>query len=79
MSVWSGILIAVLVIVVVLAVVAGWWMARRYRSARLRERFGPDYDRIIELTPKAWRLRSDPDDLADIDNDRQRRRAHDHA
>lgn len=47
MSDWSGFLIAVLVIVVVLAVVAGWWMARRNRSARLREQFGPEYDRTV--------------------------------
>src|ERR1700749_787405 len=47
MSDLSRILIAVLVIVVVLAVVAGWWMGRRNQSARLRERFGPEYDRTV--------------------------------
>jgi hypothetical protein len=38
MSAGSGILIAVLVILVVLGVVVGWWMARRYRSARQWEK-----------------------------------------
>jgi hypothetical protein len=47
MSVGSGILIAVLVLVVVVGVVAGWWMGRRARSARLRARFGPEYDRTV--------------------------------
>jgi hypothetical protein len=42
-TVW--IVIAVLVLVVV--AVAGWSVARRRRSARLKEHFGPEYDRTV--------------------------------
>jgi hypothetical protein len=45
MSQWAWILIAVLVIVVI-GVVA-WSLSRRRKSARLRERFGPEYDRTV--------------------------------
>ena len=45
MSEWAWILIAVLVIVV-LGIVA-WSLSRRRRSARLREHFGPEYDRTV--------------------------------
>jgi hypothetical protein len=48
MSQSAGILIAVLVIVVVAAVVIGWALARRNRSARLREHFGQEYDRALD-------------------------------
>lgn len=42
---WSWILIAVVVVVVVGLV--GWSLSRRRRSARLKERFGPEYDRTV--------------------------------
>jgi hypothetical protein len=45
MSQWAWILIAVLVIVVI-GVVA-WSVSRRRKSARLREHFGPEYDRTV--------------------------------
>ena len=45
MSEWIWIVIAVLVIVVI-AVVA-WSMSRRKRSERLREHFGPEYERTV--------------------------------
>jgi len=45
MSQWIWVLIAVL-IVVVLAVVA-WSLSRRKRSARLKEHFGPEYERAV--------------------------------
>jgi hypothetical protein len=45
MSEWVWVLIAVLVLVVV--AVAGWSVARRRRSARLKEHFGPEYDRTV--------------------------------
>jgi len=45
MSEWAWILIAVLVIVV-LGIVA-WSLSRRRRSARLKEHFGPEYDRTV--------------------------------
>ena len=47
MSEWSWILIAVLLAVVVVAIAVGWSMGRRSRSARLKERFGPEYDRAV--------------------------------
>ncbi|HEV7853049.1 MAG TPA: hypothetical protein VGP27_17095 [Mycobacterium sp.] len=45
MSEWVWVLIAVLVLVVV--AVAGWSVARRRRSERLKEHFGPEYDRTV--------------------------------
>jgi hypothetical protein len=45
MSEWVWVLIAVLVLVVV--GVVGWSVARRRRSARLKEHFGPEYDRTV--------------------------------
>jgi hypothetical protein len=44
---WSWILIAVLIIVAVVAVVVGLSMSRRKKSAQLKERFGPEYDRTV--------------------------------
>jgi hypothetical protein len=66
MAAWAWILI----VVVVAAVVAGAaWMAwQRRRSAELRERFGPEYDRAI--TERGGRRRGESD-LAE----RQRRRS----
>ena len=45
MSQWIWVLIAVLVLIV-LAVV-GWSLSRRRRSARLKEHFGPEYERTV--------------------------------
>lgn len=45
MSQWIWVFIAVLVLVV-LAVV-GWSVSRRRRSARLKEHFGPEYERTV--------------------------------
>jgi hypothetical protein len=42
---WSWILIAVLVVVVL--GVAAWLLSRQRRSARLKEHFGPEYDRTV--------------------------------
>jgi hypothetical protein len=47
MSAWSWIFIAVLVVVIALAIVVGLSLARRKRSARLKEQFGPEYDRTV--------------------------------
>lgn len=47
MSEWSWIFIAALVVVVVLAIVVGLLMGRRRRSVRLKEQFGPEYDRTV--------------------------------
>src|ERR687898_2746252 len=46
MPVWAWILIVV-VVLVVLAVIA-WVGARQRRSQRLRERYGPEYERTLE-------------------------------
>jgi hypothetical protein len=51
MSVWGWVLIAVLV-VVVLGVIA-WSIGRQRRSARLKEHFGPEYDRAVEERGKS--------------------------
>ena len=44
METWQ--IIAVCVGIVILAVV-GWWVYERNRSRRLKERFGPEYDRRV--------------------------------
>jgi hypothetical protein len=49
------IVIAVVVVVIVLAVIVGASLAKRKRSERLKEHFGPEYERTVSLTgePKA--------------------------
>jgi hypothetical protein len=47
MSEWLWVLIAIVVVVAVIAVVAGMFISRRRRSARLQEHFGPEYDRTV--------------------------------
>jgi hypothetical protein len=47
MSEWSWIFIAVLAVVAILAIVVGLLVSRRRRSARLKEQFGPEYDRTV--------------------------------
>ncbi len=45
MSEWLWVVIAVLVVVAV--VVVGWSLSQRRRSARLKEHFGPEYERTV--------------------------------
>jgi hypothetical protein len=45
MSEWSWIVIAVLVLVVL--GIGGWLLSRQRRSARLKEHFGPEYERTV--------------------------------
>jgi protein-S-isoprenylcysteine O-methyltransferase Ste14 len=42
----TGIIVAVIVVIVVVAAVAA--VAAQTRRRRLRERFGPEYDRVVE-------------------------------
>ena len=42
---WVWVLIAVLVVVAV--IVVGWSLSRRRRSTRLKEHFGPEYERTV--------------------------------
>jgi hypothetical protein len=44
MDTWLWVVIAVVVVLVAIAVWAAW---KRQRTARLHERFGPEYDRVI--------------------------------
>jgi len=48
MPAWGWVLVA-LAVVAAVAVVA-WQTLRKRRSARLRDRFGPEYDRVAEVT-----------------------------
>ncbi len=48
MSQTSWVLVAVLVVIVILAVAIGWALGRRNRSARLRKRFGPEYEHTVD-------------------------------
>ncbi len=45
---WLPIAIVVVVVLVILAVL--WGVLQRRRRARLRERFGPEYDHVVEET-----------------------------
>jgi predicted nucleic acid-binding protein len=47
MPVWGWILIAAAVVIVALAVVVVIRLANRRRTERLKERFGPEYDRTV--------------------------------
>jgi hypothetical protein len=47
MSEMSWVVIAIVVIVAVVAIIAGIAISRRRRSARLKEHFGPEYDRTV--------------------------------
>ena len=49
MPTWSWIVIAVVVlIIVVLALIAGASMMRKKRSDRLKDQFGPEYERAVD-------------------------------
>jgi hypothetical protein len=47
MPVWGWILIAAIVVIIALAIVFGWPALKRRRSERLREKFGPEYERTL--------------------------------
>ena len=47
MPVWGWILIAVAVAAIAVVLVATFSMSRRKRTDRLRERFGPEYERTV--------------------------------
>lgn len=47
MSEWLWIVIGLVAVVVVVAVIVGWSVNRGRRSAQLKERFGPEYDRTV--------------------------------
>ena len=47
MSAWVWIVIAAVVVVAVVLAL-GWWRSRGRRTERLREGFGPEYDRTVE-------------------------------
>ena len=51
MPTWGWILIAVLAVIAVLAIIVAVWatFARR-RSQRLKEHFGPEYERLVGKT-----------------------------
>ena len=40
-------LVIIAVVVVAAIAVLGWWYSRRRRTQHLRERFGPEYDRVV--------------------------------
>lgn len=47
MPVWGWILVAAIVVLVAVAIVAGIAVNRRHRTASLKERFGPEYERTV--------------------------------
>ena len=53
---WGWVLIVVAVLLVLLIV---WWIVRRRRSERLRERFGPEYDRTLADAGKRRRAEAE--------------------
>ena len=40
-------LIIVAVVIIAILIAAAWWYSMRQRSERLRERFGPEYERTV--------------------------------
>jgi hypothetical protein len=56
MDAWVWIVIAVVLILLVGAI--AWAVARERRTTRLREQFGPEYDRTVGLTEAAARPRA---------------------
>ncbi|MDP8959334.1 MAG: hypothetical protein M3N51_09100 [Actinomycetota bacterium] len=44
----TPVLIAIVVVVALVAALLGWGMGRRRRSSGLKDRFGPEYDRVVE-------------------------------
>jgi hypothetical protein len=51
--------IALIVLVVVVLVGVWTWIAARRRSERLQERFGPEYDRMVETTGDRRRVEAE--------------------
>jgi hypothetical protein len=49
MEISAAVIVAVVVVLALIAV-AGWLFARRRRTERLRDRFGPEYDRVVRNT-----------------------------
>jgi FtsZ-interacting cell division protein ZipA len=47
MPVWEWISIAAVVVIVAVVIVAAIWASRRTRTKRLKERFGPEYERTV--------------------------------
>ena len=68
MDTWVWIVIAVAA-VVVLAVLAAWLAARRRRTGRLQEQFGPEYERTVEESGARRRAE------AELEERRERRAA----
>jgi len=52
------IIVAIIVLVAIVAGVA-WWAGQRRRTDRLKERFGPEYERAVESTDDRRRAESD--------------------
>jgi hypothetical protein len=47
MPIWGWVLIAAIVVVIAVALAAAIWVSRRKRTERLKERFGPEYERTV--------------------------------
>jgi hypothetical protein len=52
------IIVAIVVLVAIVAAVA-WWAGQRRRTDRLRERFGPEYERTVDVTDDRRRAESE--------------------
>jgi hypothetical protein len=44
----SFVVIAAVAIIVIVAAVGAWWYSRQRRRARLRQQFGPEYERAVD-------------------------------
>src|SRR5215213_8391846 len=53
------IVIVVAVLGIVLILIAGYQMARMRRTAQLRERYGPEYDRAVDLADSQHQAESE--------------------
>lgn len=46
----NTLLIGIVVVAALAALAVAWWYSQRQRRARLRQRFGPEYDRAVQET-----------------------------
>jgi hypothetical protein len=75
-------LVWIIIALVVVAVAAVWWVGMRRRSARLREQFGPEYERTVsraespaqaEAELEARELRRTKLDIRSLDSEERER------
>jgi hypothetical protein len=52
-------MIVAIVVLIAIVAVAAWWLGQRRRTDRLRERFGPEYERTVDVAEDRGRAESE--------------------